>query len=344
MSWFRRPRSHGWGPRLTLGIASVSLLWAIGWYEETHVVFEVNSGMLADYRLVGQPLPVGKGARQCSGLTFDEEHQHLFAVIGAPPGLIELDLQGQELRRISLVGFQDTEGVAYLGDGRFAVVEERRGVVDFFSLDEHSERVDKASVKSLRILPEPGSNRGLEGIAYARDQQLLFFIKERLPRRLIRMPYPPPSTGEVPLSDPWDMEERPWWGLRSLSDLYYDQLTQHLLVLSARSKAVVEFTLGGEEVGRLSLKAGSAGLKRPAWSAEGITMSPDRTLYICGEENELFVFKPHAVNRTSLPKVFEQTSSPTPDQVGEPPRFSLLLLESRDFYSLTFGQPAFLIG
>jgi uncharacterized protein YjiK len=284
----------------------LALLYAISWYEETHLLFGANFGTLADYQLVGQPLRVGNGARQCSGLTFDSDHRHLFAVIGAPPMLIEMDLQGKELRRIKLDGFEDTEGVAYLGEGRFAVIEERRGVVDLFNLGERTDKVDKSKVRSIRILPEPDSiwilpepdnNRGLEGVAYAPNRHLLFLAKERLPRRLLQLTYPPPDSGEVALTEPWDMEEQPWWGLRSLSDLYYDQSTDHLFVLTLRSKAIVEFSLDGKEVGRFSLKSGSAGLRRVAHSTEGITMSDDRTLYICGEKDELFLFRPPGASR-----------------------------------------------
>ena len=97
-----------------------------------------------------------------------------------------------------------------------------------------------------------------------------------------------------------------------MSDIYYDPDTGHLFVLSRRSKAVVEYTLEGHEVGRLYLKAGSAGLTRAIGKPEGLTISPDGTLYICGEPNQLFLFAPPADRHPAT----AQRSSPAKNPRG----------------------------
>ena len=76
----------------------------------------------------------------------------------------------------------------------------------------------------------------------------------------------------------------------SLSGIHYHGSTGHLFVLSRLSRVVVEFTQDGEEVGRLYLKAGSAGLEAPIDAPEGIAISEDGTLFICGEPNLLYIF------------------------------------------------------
>ena len=61
-----------------------------------------------------------------SGLTFRPESRSLFLVINSPTRMVEIDLQGKIKRSIQLAGFEDTEGVAYLGRDRFGILDERR--------------------------------------------------------------------------------------------------------------------------------------------------------------------------------------------------------------------------
>ena len=78
--------------------------------------------------------------------------------------------------------------------------------------------------------------------------------------------------------------------MSDVSDIFYDDRTGHLLVLSDESKSVVECTVEGKEISRLSLKAGSAGLKDTIGQPEGITMDDEGNLFICSEPNVLYCF------------------------------------------------------
>ena len=75
--------------------------------------------------------------------------------------------------------------------------------------------------------------------------------------------------------------------------------SSHLFLLSRQSRAVVEFTQDGKEIGRFSLKAVSAGLRHQFGSPEGITITPDGRLFICSEPNSLYEFTPPAARRSA---------------------------------------------
>jgi len=264
------------------------------WCDSQYLLFGSNSGLLQHYRLLAGPQPIGEAAGQSSGLTFDAEHNRLFAIVNRPPRIYELQPDGTPVRSIKLNGFDDTEGIVYLGDNQFAVVSERKATVSWFAIDADTQEIDYLAVYSLPVGPYPPNNRGLEGVAYDPDHKRLFVVKERSPRKVYEIAWPPPPTGPADVHEPWDAERQPWWGLQNLSDIYYQRDKQHLFVLSRRSKAVVEFTLDGREVGRLYLKGGSAGLSRAIGKPEGLTIAPDGTLYVCGEPNELYIFTPAA--------------------------------------------------
>ena len=62
--------------------------------------------------------------------------------------------------------------------------------------------------------------------------------------------------------------------------------------MSHESRNIVQCSLDGRPVSRLSLDVGSAGLKRAIPQAEGITMDDRQVLYVLSEPNLFYVFKP----------------------------------------------------
>jgi len=71
-------------------------------------------------------LPVATVEDNLSGLTYDERRDHLWGVVNNPEELLALDKEGGFLARYPLRGFQDVEGVTYLGDDLLVVTEERK--------------------------------------------------------------------------------------------------------------------------------------------------------------------------------------------------------------------------
>ena len=79
---------------------------------------------LPDYRAVidAKPLP-GMEKDEASDVAYDPQTKTLFSVMGKNPFLVELNLQGDVLRKMPLVGWSNPEGVTVLGDGRLAIVD-----------------------------------------------------------------------------------------------------------------------------------------------------------------------------------------------------------------------------
>jgi uncharacterized protein YjiK len=283
-----------------LATASVTAerLWR---YQDNHLVIGANCGLLGDYRLAAGPRALGNGVTQASGLSFDEERQHLYLVANAPPRLLELDADGALLRSVELRGFDDTEGVAYLGADRFALLSERQRRLFRFKLAPDTAMLDVGAAVSYP-LPSGGiPNRGPEGISFDADSGRLYLVYESHPRRVLRVDWPPAGPG-LDLTEPWEAEARPWFGLRNLSGVQIHAESGHLLVLSRKSRVIVEFTPEGREVGRLYLKAGSAGLQERIAHPEGIAISSDGRLFVCGEPDLLYEFRPQSVGAVDGPR------------------------------------------
>ena len=135
-----------------------------------------------------------------------------------------------------------------------------------------------------------GDNDGLEGVAFDPHRRRFFCVKEKKPSRVYEIPMgtEPGKFGRP--TCPWNAEEKADWQLDDLSDLHFDPASGHLLVLSDKSRAVVECTPDGKMVARLSLGKGNAGLSATIPKAEGITMDASARLYVCSEPNLLYVF------------------------------------------------------
>ena len=232
--------------------------------------------------------------RNASGLTYCSETKSLFLVTNKPCYVVELTLDGTVKRAIFLSGFDDTEGIVHAGGTTFYIAEERRGMICRVSLGRKTKRVDYADRKVLRLYVEgDADNKGLEGLAYDSERRRLFSIKEKHPLKLYQVDAPPDSqkkSGTIKFENPWNLDKSSL-GLKDVSAVHYHAASGHLLILSHESRCLVETTLDGKEISRLSLTRGSAGLTADVPQAEGVTMDDDGNIYICSEPNLLYVFK-----------------------------------------------------
>jgi uncharacterized protein YjiK len=250
---------------------------------------------IKDYQLVSGPIEIEGVTDNASGLAFSRKTRTLFVVLDAPCQLVEIGLDSKVLRTISLEGFEDTEDVVHIGEDLYAVVEEGRATVCQFPITADTKRVDYGAASTVRM--HGGSrlgNSGFEGLAFSPAEHRYFIVKEKDPRKILSVEGTEKSKPNAPIllhyKELWDVE-RDSLGVRDISGIHFDPDTQHLLILSHESCSVVEATLDGKEVSRLSLAAGSAGLKASVPKPEGITMDDRGALYICSEPNLLYVFK-----------------------------------------------------
>lgn len=243
---------------------------------------------LADYRLVGKPIAIEGLTEDASGVTVCEETGTLFVVVNGATSILELTLSGAVKRTIELRGFEDTEDLLWLRGTTFAVIEERRRNLCFFEVTPETTAVPYEKAIRHLIDDVPAGNKGIEGIAYDPKADRYLIVKEKMPRRIYGVQV---SAAALPtMTTPWDIEEQPL-GMRDLSSIYFDPSSGHLLILSDESKCVVECTVEGEEVSRMSLAAGRAGLDQEIPQPEGVALDAKGRLYVCSEPNLLYIFE-----------------------------------------------------
>jgi len=261
------------------------------WFEENFYFWSKNFGFLENYIWTEGPVKIANGAEQSSGLAFNESRKELYVIVNSPPEIEVLSPSGQFIREIKLIGFEDTEGITYLGGEFFAVVSERLGTISWFRLSKNDKVVYKYNTHSVELYKNALGNTGLEGVTYAKNIRQLIIVKERKPKEIVAVNWPIEEISHPMRNLLWDAERSPWGAIRNFSGIYYHPPNHHLFILSRRSKSITEYTLSGKKVGYFSLKNGSANLNLAIEKAEGIVMSEDGTLYICGEPNQLFIFK-----------------------------------------------------
>ena len=261
------------------------------WLWNNYFLMGKNTGFLADYELIKGPVKIADDAEQSSGLAFNEKLNQLYVIVNSPQQIHRLTEAAEYIDTINLEGYKDTEGIAYLGEEKFAIIDERSGIISWFNLHSDTRNIKFNVDKSITLFDKDVGNIGLEGITYDAQTQQLFVVKERNPKKIYSISWPVKNLETIFISHPWDAESQPWWSTRNLSGIHYHAQTGHLFVLSRRSRRIIEYTLSGQEVGSFSLKNGSANLPETIGKAEGIVMSNEGTLYLCGEPNQLYIFK-----------------------------------------------------
>lgn len=242
---------------------------------------------LPDYELVLETTLAGLEEDETSGLTWSPLSGTLWTVTGQNPQLVEFTPSGLVLRRIRLNGFSDPEAVEALGDGRLAVVDERRRLV---AVIEPEPGVDSIELDDLAVydlgFAEAG-NKGFEGLAWNARTQRLLLAKERDPQGLFELPFPG-EDGAVGVLEA--LPKQPLL-VRDISSVAIDPHSGHTLMLSDESRLLVELDLQGRPRSFMALFGGLNGLARGIGQAEGVAMDEQGTLYVVGEPNRLYVFK-----------------------------------------------------
>jgi len=242
---------------------------------------------LPAYRVVLQGKPLaGLEEGEASGLTYNPGTDTLFTVTGKNPQLIELSLGGEVLRRITLSGFSNPEGVEVVDGGRLAIIDERQRTLTAFSLADDALSLDARDYQAVDLGFADAGNKGFEGIAWDSHNQRVLLGKERGPLGLFSLPLP--AEDAVP-GTPQPMSAGHLF-VRDISSLSYDAHTGHSLLLSDESRLLLELDAAGEPLSFISLSGGLHGLHRGIEQAEGVTMDAAGNIYIVGEPNLLYVF------------------------------------------------------
>lgn len=235
---------------------------------------------------IDNPVTIDAIEDNLSGLTYHPGSDHLYAVLNNPEEIIELNKQGEILRRISLKGFIDTESIDYIGNGLFVVSEERRHRLVFFYLDSETASIDYANTQHIPLDWASDENKGMEGVAWS--ARYGFFVLQEQPPKLVHhtMHDAEPRLDAARLNDRLPFAVSDYAGI---SMLQADQ--EYLLVLSEESHNLHALSLQGAPVSKLSLKTGLFNLWPLMKQPEGVAVDNDGNIYIVGEPNQMLTLK-----------------------------------------------------
>ncbi len=235
----------------------------------------VTSINLDNYSLTGiHRLPRGSDkAREASAVTYNWDTDTLFVVGDEGDALVEVSKTGQEISVMSLSGFDDTEGLTYVGNGQFVITEER--IQDAFLLDYAAGgSVDRSSLAWADLGSTVG-NIGIEGISYNPSNSTFLTVKEKTPQQ-INVNTIDFSAGTAAVSSLFAADGL---GVKDLSDIQILTtvgLDNNLLIFSQESALLMEVDMAGTLLSQFDF-TGLSG------SAEGVTIDRDGNIYVVSE-------------------------------------------------------------
>ncbi|HAW25325.1 MAG TPA: DNA-binding protein, partial [Pseudomonas sp.] len=197
------------------------------------------------------------------------------------------------LERYPLQGFGDIEGVTYMGHGRVAVSDERAQQISIFRLPTQPRPIDASEAQFFSLGINLNGNKGFEGLTYDAAGDRLFIVKERDPRQLYEVGGVAASL-EGPLQ--LTIRDRSDWiadqvFATDLSDIHFDAVTGHLILLSDESRLLMELSDSGRMLSYRSLNRWFGGLRHSAPHPEGVTLDNDGTLFVVSEPNLFYSFR-----------------------------------------------------
>ncbi|MNJ20364.1 SdiA-regulated [compost metagenome] len=284
-TWVAAAAIIGYGVAIAMHWDDRGLLWIKEGFETP--VEQQASIWLPDYQVdIDAKVLPGMEDDEASDLTYNPVSKTLFAVMGKNPFLVELNLDGDVLRKMPLVGWSNPEGVAVLEGGRLAIVDERDHKLTIVTLGADTQSLNIADFPQYDLGPSKNQNKAFEAVAWDPAQQRIILGEERPPALFTWA-----SDGKSPLAGDKQSLPSDELDLRNLSALGVDPRTGHLLVLSADSNMLLELDEKGEQVSFMTLLGGFNGLSKRIPRAEGVAMDEHGTLYIVSEPDLFYRFK-----------------------------------------------------
>jgi len=206
----------------------------------------VRSVDLANYQLTAtHPLPLS--AAEASAVTYNWDTNTLFVLGDEGDALVEVTTTGQLLSQMILTGFDDTEGLAFIGNNQFVIVEER--IQDVFLLTYSAGgSIDRASLPGVSLGPDVG-NVGLEGISWDSLAGTYILVKEKTPQRVIEATLdwsaPSGSAADLFIPDLGVLDLSDVQTLTTISSLVGTPDQDNLLIYSQESRTLLEVTRTG---------------------------------------------------------------------------------------------------
>lgn len=221
------------------------------------------------------PISIPQIGQNLSGVTWSRATGTLFAITNSPPAIFELTPDGTVLRRIELQGFSDTEDITHIDGDRFALIEERRGMIRVVRITDATMTIRAGDGPSIDLGSRHADNKGFESLFFDPATRSLLTMRELPPYEL--------------LSISLDAPGEPATIRRELLDLAVDDVAAlvrdaagTVWVVSEASSCLIRMGKDGREVRRTRLEAGTL-----SFAPEGLTFDAAGNLFIVGEPDTL---------------------------------------------------------
>jgi uncharacterized protein YjiK len=258
-------------------------------------------------------------AQEASGVTYNWDTDTLFVVGDGSTSVVQVTKTGQLIDSMTLApgsspqgtDFYDTEGIAYVGGGKFVLIEERDRQANLFTYAAGG-ILRKTDVQTVKLGTTVG-NVGLEGLSYDPITSGFIFVKEADPLSIFQTGIDfvaktatngsPTATSSTDLFNPSLANLADFSDVFALSNL--PSLTgqpdySHLLILSQESGQIVNIDRSGIVSSKLTIVADPGNpLPVADQTHEGMTMDRDGNLYVVSENGggdmdhpQLWVYSP----------------------------------------------------
>lgn len=227
-------------------------------------------------------------AEEASAVTFNKDNGHLFVLGDEGSAILEITTSGSVVSSMALSGFDDTEGLTYIGSGQFVITEERIQTAYRLTYTAGGS-VSRSSLPSV-VLGSYVGNAGIEGISYEFSSGQFFTVKEKAPMGVYAdtLNFTSGTAIITPLFDPALL------GTLDLSDIAVlsnvTSLTgtadqNNLLIFSQESARLLEVSRTGQILSSFDFSA-------IASDAEGVTIDGNGVIYVAGEAPAIYVLTP----------------------------------------------------
>jgi uncharacterized protein YjiK len=274
-------------------------------------------------------------AQEASGVTYDWDTDTLFVVGDGGTSVVQVSTTGKLIDSMTLAPgdspagttFYDTEGITYVGGGKFVLGEERYRQVNLFTYVGGG-TLHRADVQTVKLGTTIG-NTGIEGITYDptttpadKSTTGLIAVKEIDPKGIFQTNVDfaagtatngsPTADEATNLFDPALVTTDDFSDVFALANIpgYDGPDKNNLLIISQQSGKIVNVTRTGQVQSSLDITDTGAPLSVPDETHEGVTMGPDGTIYTVNENGggdashpQLWVYAPTPTPRVAVTEV-----------------------------------------
>ncbi|WP_392477995.1 SdiA-regulated domain-containing protein [Nostoc sp. C110] len=293
-------------------------------------------------------------AQEVSAVTYNKDTDTLFVVGDGGRAIVQVSKTGQLIDSMTLASgsspqgteFYDTEGLTYVGDGKFVLIEERDRQANLFTYAPGT-TLTRSDVQTVKLGTTVG-NIGIEGISYDPQTGGFIAVKEITPEGIFQTNIDftagtasngsPTTVNSTNLFDPAlaglaDFADV--FALSNLSALNGQPDSSRLLILSQESGKIVNIDRTGNISSSLTI-ASDAGnpLSVVDQGNEGITVDKNGLIYVVNENGggdidhpQLWVYAPSSFTyanqapvavslANTVTSLSESTSTATPFKVA----------------------------